>query len=335
MKKRYPYMLIGMLVISASLGCKKSRTGNYRPEIPVIKIDSTPLIDLPAYWKKDVSRMAGFPNGIQVYQANTLYSSKSLVAYAIVFDPLRVEFKPVVAQENKKPSTFYSAEPGAFACINAGFFGTNASYSLVLYNNVVGSVNIKSLTRTYNGANATYYPTRGALGITTDGVPDISWIYHVGSGNGTIYAYPAPSPNDVTKAPQAVPTATFPSGGKIWDAVNAVGGSPVLIKNGTVTITDTEELIVIDNTSSRARSAIGYTANGKMLIVAVEGNNPAGGTGLNLSELAQLMKDMGCVGALNLDGGGSTDLIINGKQTVRPSDGSERAVMSAVILKSK
>lgn len=61
-------------------------------------------------------------------------------------------------------------------------------------------------------------------------------------------------------APQAIPSSSFPAGGTIWDMNSAIGGSPLLIKNNSINITDNEELIVIDNNSSRARSAIGYTA---------------------------------------------------------------------------
>ncbi|MNL23786.1 hypothetical protein D3C87_1451890 [compost metagenome] len=133
----------------------------------------------------------------------------------------------------------------------------------------------------------------------------------------------------------AVPSATFPLGGTVWNAKTAIGGSPVLIRNGEINITDEEELIVIDNNSSRARSAIGYTRDNKIVLLAAEGNNSSGGTGLTLTELAQLLKDMGCVGAINLDGGGSTTLTVNGKQTVKPSDGTERGVMTALIVKQK
>lgn len=52
-----------------------------------------------------------------------------------------------------------------------------------------------------------------------------------------------------------------------------------------------------------------------------------------LTELAALMKEMGCVGALNLDGGGSASLVVNGKATVKSSDGAELGVITAVMIK--
>lgn len=329
-------------LLQAGAGCSK-KSGPSGP-IWVPPADTTPttpsqLITLPAEWQKATSYMTGFPAGIEVYRNTTAFSGKAMNAFCVVFDPKNtaLEFKPILAASNKKPATFYAEESGTpYACLNGGFFGTNASYSLVQYNNTISAVNIKSLNRTYNGASTTYYPTRGAYGLDANGVPGVTWIYHVGSGNGVVYSYPAPSPNALNTAPQPQPSASFPSGGVQWNAKSAIGGSPVLIKNNEIKITDTEELIDINNTTSRARSAIGSTADGKVILLAVEGNNASGGAGLNLQELATLMKNMGCTNALNLDGGGSTSMVVNGQQTVKPSDsGGERAVMSVVMIKKK
>jgi len=336
MNRKLEFSLIAVLLGVLLMSCSRNGDTKYHPEKPEIKIDSTPLISLSSSWKKSVNLMADFPNGIQVYLNKTPINGKAVVAYAVVFDPKIIDFKPVLAAANKKVTDFYNEEPGVkYACINGGFFGTNASYSLSMYQGVVDAINIKSLTRPYNSVNTTYYPTRGAFGLNDTSVPDVTWVYHVGAGNGTLYSYPAPAAIKLNTAPLAVPSATFPSGAISWNVKSAIGGSPVLIKNNEIKITDDEELIVIDNTSSRARSAIGYTKENKVVVLAVEGNNSNGGAGLSLAELAQLMKDMGCVAALNLDGGGSTTLTINGKQTVKPSDGTERGVMTALILKEK
>jgi hypothetical protein len=323
-----------LLMVTA---CGKPEIGKYHPDEVITVVDSTPLLTLPPSWKKVTSLMKGFPSGIQIYLNQAPVNGKATIAYSLIFDlKANLEIKPVLAAANKKISDFYAEEPGTkYACINGGFFGTNASYSLSIYKGVVDAINIKSLTRPYNNVNTTYYPTRGALGISAGGVPDISWIYHVGTGNGSIYAYPNPASNQLNTAPLSLPSATFPAGGSIWGMETAIGGSPVLIKNANINITDKEELIVVDNNSSRARSAIGFTRDHKIVILAVEGNNSSGGTGLSLAELAQMMKEMGCIGALNLDGGGSTAFVVNGKQTVKPSDGAERGVMTAIIIKEQ
>jgi hypothetical protein len=331
-------LFITGIIFIASACSKKGTPITSPPPVVVEPLPST-LIQLPPEWTKATSLMTGFPTGIEVYRRTEAFNGKAMNAYCVVFDPKNsaLEFKPVFSASNKKPSELYTQEPGVkYAVINGGFFGTNASYSLLQYNGNVQAINIKSLNRTYNGATKTYYPTRGALGITANGSPEVAWVYHIGAGNGTVYAYPQPSPNDITQTPQQQPTVSFPSGGVVWNTNSAIGGSPVLIKNNTVKITDREELIDINNTTSRARSAIGHTADGVVILLAVEGNNPAGGVGLNLEEMANLMKSMGCNGALNLDGGGSTYMMVNGQPTVKPSDANgERPVITSIIIKKK
>lgn len=332
---------LAILLFTTLAGCSKK---TYYTQPPVVTPEPEPpvaetLISLPAEWKKNTALTGSFPATIEVYQRTASFQGKAMNAWCVVFDPrsAALECKPVLAASNKKPSVLYGEESGTkYACLNAGFFGTNVSYSLVQYQGQVKAANIKSLTRTYNGASTSYYPTRGAFGLNAQGIPDITWIYHVGAGNGTVYSYTSPSGNALGSAPKPLPDASFPEGAKEWNVLNAVGGSPVLLKNGNIRITDAEELIDINNSSARARSAIGFTAKGNVVMLAVEGNNTAGGAGLSLPQLAQLMKEMTCTNALNLDGGGSTSLVVNGQLTVKPSDaGGERAVMSVLILKAR
>jgi hypothetical protein len=248
------------------------------------------------------------------------------------------EFKPVLAAAAKKPSDFYKEETGVvYACINGGFYGSNQSYSMVQFNNTVLSANIKSVSRSLNGVNTAYYPTRAAFGMNTAGEPVSAWIYHVGAGLNDVYSYPAPSPNAEGSAPQAEPTALFPVGGSRWVTTAAIGGSPMLIRNGTIQITDVAELININNTTSRPRSAIGANSSGLVIVLAVEGDNTSAGyAGMNLAELAAMLKDLSCTNAINLDGGGSTSMVVGNQLLVRPGDnGVERPVVSAVVIKQK
>ena len=326
-----------VLMFFAFVACKKKT--EVTTTIPVTPGTTAPLITLPAGWSLNTTLASGFPSGIQVYSFDSTFLGAKTKAYCVAYDSRNtgIEFKTIMSTAGKTPTTFATEESTTntvFACINGGFFGTGQSYSLVKYNNTVSSPNIKALTRVYNGSNTNYYPTRAAFGVTSTGAPSVGWIYNVGSGNDLIYSYPSASPNVLNSAPQAVPTATFPSGGSIWNTVSAIGGSPMLIKDGTINITDAEELIVIDNTSSRARSAIGYNANGIIVILAVEGGNPPN-NGINLANLASMMQSLSCSNAINLDGGGSTSMVVGGTKTVRPSDGTERSVVSAVVIKRK
>lgn len=293
------------------------------------------LIALPAGWRLAPEAMAGFPAGVQIYVFEGQSGGVAVKSAALVWDPTSpaVSFKPVLAATARTPTQLAAAETGrVFAAVNGGFFGGNQSFSLVQYQGAVLAANVKSLSRTFQGSATAYFPTRAAFGFAAGGRATADWIYHVGTGNNVVYAYPAPSPNRLNTAPQPVPTAQFPEGGAPWTMEHAIGGSPMLVKDGAVRITDAEELIDINNTSRRARTAIGHTASGIALLVAVEGDNPAGAPGMTLAELAAWMRGLGCVGAVNLDGGGSTAFASGGRAFVRPSDGAERPVISALLL---
>lgn len=334
--KHFLLFVSSVLLFSCS---KKSvpETGNNNPITP---LPVTTLITLPTGWKYNTTYSTGLPTGMQVFSYDTIYNGKQTKAYCLAYDNKlnKFEFKPTLSATAKTPSNFFAQETGVtYACINGGFFGGNSSYSLVKYNNVVSSANIKAVTRTYNGVNTSYYPTRAAFGFSSSSIPSVAWVYSIGSGNDNIYSYPSPSPNVEGSAPQQVPDASFPVGGSVWSTTSAIGGSPMLIKDGSINISDIAELISINNTTSRPRSAIGYNANGIIFILAVEGDNAtAGYNGLNLAETANMLKDLGCTNAINLDGGGSTSLVIANRLTVRPGDnGVERPVVSAVLIKQK
>ncbi|HWI62238.1 MAG TPA: phosphodiester glycosidase family protein [Symbiobacteriaceae bacterium] len=102
----------------------------------------------------------------------------------------------------------------------------------------------------------------------------------------------------------------------------AVGGGDVLVKAGQVQN--------VDNKGYKPRSAIGFSADGKrMLLLTVDGRSEESG-GLTLLQLANLMRELGAADALELDGGGSAQMVARGQVVNRPSDGVERPVPDAV-----
>ncbi len=117
----------------------------------------------------------------------------------------------------------------------------------------------------------------------------------------------------------------------------AIGGGPALLQNGEIKITNNEERKfggkAINN--HEPRTAIGYTKDNKLVILVCEGRSKTA-AGLTLTQLAQILKDIGCVEALNLDGGGSSCMLINGKETNSPSGkGQQRPVPSVFLIERK
>ncbi|ABA20917.1 conserved hypothetical protein [Trichormus variabilis ATCC 29413] len=91
-----------------------------------------------------------------------------------------------------------------------------------------------------------------------------------------------------------------------------IGAGPLLLQNSQVVLDAKSEQFSNAFIAERAvRSGICTTPNNTLLIAAV--HNRAGGPGPTLAEHAQLMKLLGCVNALNLDGGSSTSLYLSGQ----------------------
>ncbi|HWR38000.1 MAG TPA: phosphodiester glycosidase family protein [Patescibacteria group bacterium] len=121
--------------------------------------------------------------------------------------------------------------------------------------------------------------------------------------------------------------------GSEWDqTVHALGAGPLLVKNGEVFLTTGEEGFGSDVAGGRApRTAIGLTEQGHLLLVVVDGRQSFS-RGMTLAELAAFMKDLGAKDAMNLDGGGSSEMIVQGRIVNSPSDGRERRVGDALVV---
>ena len=158
----------------------------------------------------------------------------------------------------------------------------------------------------------------------------------IDAGSGVPWIYPNPSNNVDGDIPQPQPNAYIPAGGQVWNAYSAIGGAPLLIKdNQVISLNDMKkELLPSDILSTIARTAIGYTDDNKMIIFVCDGEQ-SGSQGATLEELAQIMKELGCTNALNLDGGASSTMIAGGSCLNNPSGGSQRPVVSAIMFAKK
>ncbi len=114
----------------------------------------------------------------------------------------------------------------------------------------------------------------------------------------------------------------------------ATGGLPQILTKGKVTIKFPKK----DFTLKRhPRTAVGISRDEKRVVwVVVDGRQPGYSLGMTLPELAAFLKEHGAYNAINLDGGGSTTLIVRGKIANHPSDAAgERPVANGWILLQK
>lgn len=121
--------------------------------------------------------------------------------------------------------------------------------------------------------------------------------------------------------------------GKEWnDTLFAVGAGPMLVHRGNVFLTTKVEEFGSDVAGGRApRSAIGITKDKHLLLVVIDGRSNES-VGMNLLELGLFMQQLGAVEAMNLDGGGSSEMIVKGKIVNNPSDKKERNIGNAFVV---
>ena len=112
-----------------------------------------------------------------------------------------------------------------------------------------------------------------------------------------------------------------------------VGGVPQLIKNGKIDITWEQEKASKSFYETRhPRTAVAKLKDGKFLMITVDGRSESSG-GIGLADLASLLLELGAVDAMNLDGGGSTTMFLDGKVVNKPSDKEgERKVSDALLV---
>ena len=225
-------------------------------------------------------------------------------------------------EDRRETVSSFAADTGACVVINGGYFTmerTPARHAGLL---VVDGVLEAPATRSAVRDDVRYPTARAALGVTSAGF-DIAWAT---SRDGKVQAWPAPPPHR-----RGVPAELDPALSTPWDVEDALGGGPALVSQGEVDVATTEE--VFFGTAipyTHPRTAAGITADGSLLLLLVDGRQRLS-RGVRLEELAAIMVGLGAEEALNLDGGGSSSLVVNGKLLNNPvGRGAEREVMTAL-----
>ena len=118
-----------------------------------------------------------------------------------------------------------------------------------------------------------------------------------------------------------------------WSSLaSAIGGGPLLVRNGKPIFHANEDLDPRLLNSRQPRGAIGQLADGRIVLVGVEETNPAYSIGMSSYELAVELSRLGAMTAFGLGAGNAAGLAFNGRLLTRPATGNEAGIADALVL---
>ena len=332
-----------ILLLAAALipGCAAEK-----PEIPSEWPWNDPDADnLP--WEEVTDPSFGtLPEYIHLYHSPELLNGKKARAFIATADLGKAAFHVWGLNDPeldgspdalRTPAQVFSAQDSPVLVINGGYFyvddGVNYPASLAVENGVLLSPNINYASEDWV---TMYYPTRAAFIQHEDGSVEAAWTYF--RGEDAHWIYDVPAENGYGSAPKPTPGEDFPCPGRPFEAKTAIGAGPVLIKDGTIRNSWRYECLPgdydVNCLNPDPRSAIGLTDGGLLVLFVCEGRGMTEGVeGYSTEDVARILLEFGCTEAINLDGGGSSCLLVNGVETIQPSDGTQRFVGSCIYIK--
>src|SRR5699024_618264 len=176
----------------------------------------------------------------------------------------------------------------ALLAVNGGYFATDHSVSLIIQDGKLVAPGVPG--------------KKGAFAIEKS-KPEVVWTL------------PNKEGNDGNKPVSLAKSETAGD----WHPAQAVGGGPVLIKDGKIVLDYVAEGFGKSHALRHPRTAVGYKNETTLLWMVVDGRQAAS-VGVTLEELAQIMQERGAYEAVNLDGGGSSTMVAQNEVINVPTD---------------
>lgn len=292
-------------------------------------------------WEKQ--SYAGAGQDVEIYQTTSSLNDRNFNAWYAVADPSKVDFRVMYPESvGVKKSVQAQAEAAGdcLALINGAIFG-NYNIGVIITEG--------EMTQQWQGEiegcywatdNQLYQLTRPVIGVDKDGKAGAYWVGV--PQQGTFYYYDRPQANVVGQAKYPKVTSSSPVPAVDWEPYYAISCGPMVVYDGKVSADNT----MVDDThyytnyecwsesgvySSRPdRTAVGIMEDGRIVLFVCDGRITES-TGATMTELGCIMKEIGCRYAMNLDGGGSTGMWVNGAGMINHLDGTSwRAVKSTL-----
>ncbi len=308
-------------------------------------------------WSNVDSEFGVMPSSMHVFRTSDSLGGKPNIAYYVKVPLKEAEIifdADTALNRGLTPSVYFERNGNPLLVVNCTFFSPERrNVNVVIDEGEMVSYNVPSV---FSKEDSLYnYVTRSAIGIDRHRNADVAWtvtdtslrkVYEVrygpltGTGKVSIPDIKRLSRETEDKLRSDTGRKGRDSGSGLrrpvrpWKMETAVGGGPTLITNGEINITNNEERMFSGKAINdrHPRTAMGYTSDGFLIVMAVQGRFPGLAEGATLVQEAEMLRSLGCVEALNLDGGGSSCMLVNGIETIKPSDKPGQRPVPAVFL---
>jgi hypothetical protein len=294
-------------------------------------------------WTNVDSLFQPLPPTVHVFYTNDSLDGKPNIAYYVSakLKDMDLDFT-VDTSLNRRltPTQYFERNEQPLVVVNCTFFEFKYSRNLntIIKNGKLLAYNIHSMPNRGKDTFTYRHSFGSAIGIDKKRNADVAWLFTDSSlkkplaFQNVVNNY-KDSFNYISKK-----TLNELSMAKKWKMQTAVGGGPVLLQNGNIEITNNQEIKFSGKTGltdKHPRTCMGYTKDGDIIIMAIQGRMKGIAEGATLEQQAKLLQQIGCWEALNLDGGGSSCLLVNGKETIQPSDKEGQRLVPGVFIISK
>ena len=312
----------------------------YRYSEPqTVKLEAQPETPQLAWEKQTYEGV----EGVEIYKTTSQLNGRNFNAWYAVADPSKVDFRVMYPETKGSKKTVQAQAEAAGDClalINGAIYG-NYNIGVIFTEGQMTQEWHGEIEGCYWASNSQLYQvTRPIIGVDKDGKATAYWVGV--PQQGIFYYYDRPQANVVGQAKYGKVSATSPVDAVDWKPYYAISCGPMVLYDGKVSADNT----MVDDThyytnyecwdesgvysAHPDRSAVGVTADGKIVLFICDGRIDAS-QGAYMKELGPIMKSLGCVHAMNLDGGGSTGMWVNGAGMINHMDGTSwRAVKSTL-----
>ena len=289
-------------------------------------------------WQEVTSMFGPLPNSIKVFESENTYQDSAFKAFYVEIDTkdrnLHLDTDTTLFRR-LTPQEFYLRLNEPLIVVNSSFFEfkRNTNVNVVVKNGLPVSYNIHDIPGKGKDTLTYTHVLGAALGMDKKGSMDIAYTFTDSASSSLMYQQ---LPMNAFKDSNAKLSSTDPrlSDMSVWKLKWANGGGPILMRSGRINISNNEERKFAGKAihDYHPRTAMGYTMEGKLIIMAIQGRMKGIAVGATLNQMANFFEQLDCYEAINLDGGGSSCLLVNGKETIKPSDPTGQRPVPAVFF---